>query len=291
MKERPLILFTLLSQLAVGMFVLLGVAYGLLARQVTSADQVARLALLPVTPLAIVGMLASFLHLGTPRNAWRALANIRSSWLSREILFAGLFSGLSGLYSLLQWFGWGSVALRDGLALLTSLSGLALVYSMARVYMLRSVLIWQSWLTAASFFATTFLLGWLALVTIYTAGALSYPPLKGTGLYVHRTLPWLGLAAALLLGIQILAAVWTTNQTRLTHHLALGSTYPHSPRQARHMQTLLALRLGLSAAGIALFLLDYSADGAWFLLNALVCFALALAGEAVGRYVFYSILE
>ena len=76
-----------------------------------------------------VGGIISFLHLGRPMNSWRALNHLRKSWLSREILLYGLF----GLSWLLCWIvpGMGKLPL--------AIFGIGLVYSMARVYRLRSI--------------------------------------------------------------------------------------------------------------------------------------------------------
>ena len=38
--------------------------------------------------LVVAGLLSSTLHLANPRNAWRAASRFRSSWLSREAVFA-----------------------------------------------------------------------------------------------------------------------------------------------------------------------------------------------------------
>jgi DMSO reductase anchor subunit len=34
--------------------------------------------------LAALGLVASFFHLGRPERAWRAIRQVRTSWLSRE---------------------------------------------------------------------------------------------------------------------------------------------------------------------------------------------------------------
>lgn len=62
------------------------------------------------TPLAInpyiyfsaglIGLGLSTIHLGKKHRAYRAIFNIRNSWLSREILFFSLFLGLAALYLL-----------------------------------------------------------------------------------------------------------------------------------------------------------------------------------------------
>jgi len=38
--------------------------------------------------LTVAGLLSSTLHLANPRNAWRAFARFRTSWLSREGVFS-----------------------------------------------------------------------------------------------------------------------------------------------------------------------------------------------------------
>lgn len=136
--EPSLIAFTLLAQLAVG-----ATWFGSVAGPFNGR------ALAVITILMLIGLLASFVHLGQPRHAWRALTNLRTSWLSREVLSAALFvlsligvlaSGGSGIW-------------------LASATGLALIISMARVYRLRTVPEWNHRTTTASFFATTLLLG------------------------------------------------------------------------------------------------------------------------------------
>jgi DMSO reductase iron-sulfur subunit len=54
--------------------------------------------------LAAVAAGASTLHLGRKRRAWRAVLNLRSSWLSREILFFSLFVGVALLFCALPSF-------------------------------------------------------------------------------------------------------------------------------------------------------------------------------------------
>ncbi|MEI8267252.1 MAG: DmsC/YnfH family molybdoenzyme membrane anchor subunit [Betaproteobacteria bacterium] len=46
-----------------------------------------------------VGLGASFLHLGRPERAWRAMAMWRTSWLSREVIVLPVFMGLVFLWA------------------------------------------------------------------------------------------------------------------------------------------------------------------------------------------------
>jgi anaerobic dimethyl sulfoxide reductase subunit C (anchor subunit) len=168
MNERPLVAFTLLTQMAVGAFLTLGAIdmwAGGLTNQM-SWQALTHGALLAIGPVVAAGLLASLPHLGAPQNAWRAVANVRSSWLSREILFALAFAGLGGLFAALRWSGAGSPALGSRVAFAAGLCGIALIYTMARVYRLRTVESWDTPLTAVSFFATSLLLGSLGVGTM-----------------------------------------------------------------------------------------------------------------------------
>ncbi len=156
-EEAPLILFTLLGQLAVGGF---WAMYWMFPPLWTLTDRfTTSLRLVPflVTGLSLgIGLFASFAHLGTKRNAWRALTHLSHSWLSREVLFAGLF-GLGWLVSA----GGNLFLQRTSVDIMgvTCALGLGLVYSMAQVYRLRSAPGWNSWRTNAGFFVSALLLG------------------------------------------------------------------------------------------------------------------------------------
>jgi sulfite dehydrogenase (quinone) subunit SoeC len=52
------------------------------------------------------GLLASFFHLGHPERAWRAAAQWRTSWLSREVIALPAFMGIVFLYGVCHWFNW-----------------------------------------------------------------------------------------------------------------------------------------------------------------------------------------
>lgn len=167
--ENSLVAFTLLAQFAVG-------ATWFTTMFSSANVPINTRALAPVLIVMLVGLLASLLHLGQPRNAWRALANLRTSWLSREVLSAGVFT--VALCAMLATGGRG-VWLANG-------AGVALIISMARVYTLRTVPEWNARTTIASFFATTLLLG-----------ALWHGALVGAGLPLM-------LAAAALVGLRML---------------------------------------------------------------------------------------
>ena len=56
--------------------------------------------------LLVAGLVASFFHLGRPERAWRAAAQWRTSWLSREVIVLPAFMAMVALYGLLHAAGW-----------------------------------------------------------------------------------------------------------------------------------------------------------------------------------------
>ncbi len=255
MTERPLVTFTLLTQMAVGAFLTLGALdawAGGLTGQAT-AHALTNGALLAIGPVVGAALLASLFHLGSPRNAWRTLANLRSSWLSREILLALLFAVLGGLFAVLRASGAGSPAFRARLAIAAAVAGVALVYAMARVYRLRTVRRWDTPLTAVSFFATALLLGSLGVGT----GFVLLPDVPDA--LVVGPLHVIAVVAAGCFGAEVAAE---------------GSGTLHGIRR-------LLLLLGIVLCVVLLL----SAGRATALVVA--AFLVALAAQVLGRYLFY----
>ena len=88
--ELPLVLFTVLSQAAVGM-VLMNAVRGFAGYDEGGARNEWAL----VLGLMGVGLATSLFHLGHPLEAYRALAHLEKAWLSREVLAAGIFLALA----------------------------------------------------------------------------------------------------------------------------------------------------------------------------------------------------
>jgi DMSO reductase anchor subunit len=55
--------------------------------------------------LGVLGLFASFFHLGHPERAWRAIAMWRTSWLSRECLVLPVFLACAFAYGVAHWLG------------------------------------------------------------------------------------------------------------------------------------------------------------------------------------------
>ncbi|WP_299295338.1 DmsC/YnfH family molybdoenzyme membrane anchor subunit [uncultured Mobiluncus sp.] len=167
MEELPMILFTVIAQMAIGAFWALGFVQllGRLRKLPGEAiDRVTDTSLFAVGPLLILGFFAAFFHLNDPFHAPFTLLHVGSSWLSRELLSGVLFGGFGFVFAACQWNKWLSRTVRDMLAVLTALSGLALLTSMSGVYCtVRTIPAWHTPAVPVFFFASALLTGPLAV--------------------------------------------------------------------------------------------------------------------------------
>lgn len=294
--DWSLVIFTILAQMAVGSFVVMGIVHFFVSRRhgVVEADRMSDRALLAVGPVLVLGLAASFFHLGNPLNAINAINNVGSSWLSREILFGVLFAGVGAVFAFMQWRKLGTPGLRNALAILAALLGLALVYSMAHVYRLRTVTAWDSVMTPISFFTTTFLLGTLAMGAAYVAN-YAYLQRHNPGCadaqcnLLRATLSWVGIGSIVLLGIEFVVV-----PLYLVHLASSPTGVPAGEMLFGSYSTIVIVRLMLAFVGAGLF-------GAMVYRNAVTvgrervaglwayaAFALVLISEILGRFLFYA---
>lgn len=163
-EHSPLVWMLVLTQLSVGAF---GVQW--LAQRYWLADAApggfARLHSGLALAIALIAMVASTLHLGRPRYAFRALLGLRTSWLSREVLTFGVFAGLA-LASVLTASGLvrfpsGSIlgVLSSQLPTLVVGAGLSGVACSAMLYHATRRQFWHIAHTGPRFFGTAFVLG------------------------------------------------------------------------------------------------------------------------------------
>lgn len=167
MEELPMILFTVIAQMAIGAFWALGFVQllGRLRKLPGEAiDRVTDTSLFAVGPLLVLGFFAAFFHLNDPFHAPFTLLHVGSSWLSRELLSGVLFGGFGFVFAACQWNKWLTRTLRDALAVLTALSGLALLAAMSGVYCtVKTIPAWHTPAIPVFFFASALLTGPLAV--------------------------------------------------------------------------------------------------------------------------------
>jgi len=82
--QFSIIFFTTLAGMAQGLLFFIALAY--LDSHTASSPFLTHLALPVAFVLLVLGLIASFFHLGHPERAWRAAMMWKTSWLSREVI-------------------------------------------------------------------------------------------------------------------------------------------------------------------------------------------------------------
>jgi len=83
--------------------------------------------------LIVLGLVSSTFHLANPKNAWRAFNRFRTSWLSREGVFAVIFMPLALAYLLCIWFD-APPLLRISIGFLAAVLAWITVFSTGMIY-------------------------------------------------------------------------------------------------------------------------------------------------------------
>jgi sulfite dehydrogenase (quinone) subunit SoeC len=125
-----IIFFTVSSGAGLGLLALL--ALGDLLEHALPSDALMQGIALALT-LVAAGLASSVLHLAKPSNAWRAFSRFRTSWLSREAVFAACLAAAAFGYGLLVWTDEDG-ALRALAALIVALLSWAVLVSTAMIY-------------------------------------------------------------------------------------------------------------------------------------------------------------
>jgi len=296
-REWALIFFTILAQMAVGSFLVLGVVHFFATRQAgeAEADRLSQRALLAIGPVIVLSLIVSLFHLGNPINAVRAVTNLGTSWLSREILGSVLFTVLGGAFAIMQWRKLSTFTVRNLVAWAAALVGLVLVFVMSQVYNLPVQPAWNTLATPISFYATTLLLGALAMGAAFAANyaylqRAEPSPSATQGALLRGALRWIALSALVLLVVELVTA-----PLQLAY-LAGGA--PAAAASAALITGQYAVVFGLrlvlvfiGAGVLAAFLYRnaMSAGREKLLINlAYLTFALVLIGEVLGRFLFYA---
>lgn len=252
----PLLIMLVLTQLAAGMFLLLGIV-------AFAAPAVFEKLSFPVsiTGFAIlnVGLVAAVFHLGRPLGAWRFFLGLRTSWMSREILAFSMFAGIASVSVGAAWLSPGF----PWVAPVCAFTGLVAVFTSAMIYIDTRRAFWSAPLVLGRFYGATLSLGALALVV---AGAPA-------------------IFAGLAMGLQFLLFVWEMSRHSDALQDSDSSNYLSARIVDELMPRVISVRalLLLVSLGCLSMLLAAPHPG-W----AVLALASALAGAVVERYVFFT---
>ncbi len=167
-REWALPVYTILMELAVGALLVLWVIRSVTGKKFSpdQIDRVLRNPLLVILVTVALAMIGAHFHLSRPLYSFYAIRNIRSSWLSREVLLTVIFFWSVVTLWLYSRYRPHRRRLIGGLGWVTVLIGLALIYCMARIYLLPTQLAWNSATVIISFYWTALLLGCMAIACL-----------------------------------------------------------------------------------------------------------------------------
>ncbi len=295
LDELPLVIFTIAAQMSAGSFIVLGLIH-LLGHKVPqeTMDKVTDPALFAIGPLLLLGLAASTFHLGSPLRALNSVLHLGGSWLSAEIVTGSAFLVLGAAFAFVQWRKLFSHGFRQLLAGVTALVGAFLVFAISQVYSLRTVPAWATFHTPVRFFITALLLGGVAVgaaLVIAARRAEKDAPDPAASRLLTNCVRGIALGAIVALGLKFVAQ---------PAYLAYLGTSPE--RAARESLDLLTntygvfsasqnilIFAGIAALGFLLYRMAGGTAGRRLLPTiAVISFVLVLAGEIVGRMLFYA---
>ncbi len=280
--DWPLVVFTLLVQMSVGVVIvseLASLAGGLSAKHLLVHADITSLV------LGALGLLVSFAHLGSPMHSPYALLNLAHSWLSREILCTSAFLGCVFVLTLARRVP-AFAALPGLFAVLAGLMGMVTLFAMSKVYAIVTVPTWNSPATLLSFVGSALLLGALMSGLLVSfrwtgAGSTASPASLARVTGILLLFVALGIAAKFVEIPMSLIGGMAENARGISGVSAVLTDGTG----------LFALRIVLLVAGSALFVyvavLAMRSGMAILPAIGACAFLLTLAGEVLGRAEFF----
>ncbi len=271
--EWPLMIFTVFGQCVAGGFIVLAVA---LLNGNLNREQQQRLvmSMFGLWVLMGIGFIASTLHLGSPMRAFNSLNRVGASSLSNEIASGALFFAVGGLGWLLAALKKLPTGLRNLWLIVTMVLGVVFVWMMVRVYnTIDTVPTWYSVWTPMSFFLTLFIggpqLGFLLLRVASVDG------------WAMRLLPAVSLLA---LAVSTIVALLQGAELATIH-----SSIQQASTLVPDYGSLMAWRVALLAVALVCWIVPQLKGYQPALPLLSLAFLLVLAGELIGRGVFYGL--
>jgi formate dehydrogenase iron-sulfur subunit len=295
-RHGPLVALLVLTQLSAGAFFFSTWAthpFG------TTSPSFGPLSVSFAFAFGLLGLFSSVMHLGRPAHGFRAVLNVRRSWMSREVLAFGAFTGVSGALFAAElgsapWarslvpepmLGLLAVA-RHPLALAASAVGLASVLCSVMLYHVTGRGLWHASRTAPRFFGTAVVLGLastclaLAVAKLLDGGDLGFVKLSGRALIV-ATFAKLLFEASFFVHLRSRARA----DLRRSARLLLGP-----------LERVTFGRFALGAVGgmvVPLFLLAAPAPNAEasLIVGSVIALVFCSLGEALERSTFFTALS
>lgn len=297
LREWALPLYTILVQLATGALIGLWIIRTVAAPRVGSAEirRIVKRPVLVILLTIVVAMVGAHFHLSRPFQSYLAMLNLGSSWLSREILFTFLLFISASALALAHLIGPPHPRLETVLGWLAIGFGLGSIFCMSEIYDLPAQAAWNSRLTTLSFYTTTILVGFMALIALlvmdYSFSAAQDPGAAKTRASVVQTsILWFAITAAamtvlvLLLNLdQVLTLQGGNEFARTSLQLLLGLYGP------LFVARLTAVIVGAGSLVLAIWTMRREKKSiTQLIMPVYFSFLLVLIAEILGRFLFYA---
>ena len=198
--ELPLVFFTVFAQWGIGGVLALTVCQSGRKRKFSAVQY--RMLVLRFWVITVLGSCASLAHLGSPEGAYRSLAGLGNSWLSREVVAFIVLNGVMFCWLLLCRFK----PVQRGVILLggvTALVGLGTILVTSQVYYQMPLHpLWHNVATPVAFLGTAFLTGFMSVAVARACWHLPSSTICNAGIVVGIALS----AGALVLRYQVSGA-------------------------------------------------------------------------------------
>lgn len=269
--EWPLVLFTVLGQCAAGAVIVTGLGWYSVQHDAVARQRLVRSQNFLWLMMAI-GFLASVMHLGSPMRAFNSLNQIGHSALSNEIASGSLFFAVGGFWWLLSIVGKMPAALEKLWLAISMVLGIIFVWSMTRVYQIETVPTWYNGYTTASFFLTMVLTG----------------PLFAAWLMRRATIPFNGITFATLSALALLGSLAIVILQGMDL-FQIHSSVQQAATLVPGFGVLQVCRLILLTLGLGYWICPMLLGKTPHPMVLMVGLLLVLAGELIGRVIFYGL--
>ncbi len=183
----PLIIFTVVTQMVVGAFIVLWFVWQSQSRLLTLGPSITSAGQIPVSKpvnsglfvlvvLQVLAIIVARLQLGQALGFFLALSNLGSSWLSRETLLTGLFFLSMTAVNFSESYRRQAVAVP-----LTAILGVLALMASGMIYVMPARPAWDSFWPMVSFLLTAWLAGVPLGILVMFGTAKGISPAAGSG--------------------------------------------------------------------------------------------------------------
>ncbi len=291
-RENPLVVFTLISQLVIGVFLILFLSpkFDVPIFSAHANPLLWALFLFSLIGVQTFALVLSTMHLGKPHRFYRAFNNLRYSPVSREVAgiavfynFLGVYAVLTGLPSLFAWMPDNSMSILTNLAGWGAVfSGLAALYFMHSIYRIPARPYWNHWYVLTSFYGNMITLGSVLVASVYVI----YQTIQG--LSFNSILSTLSLLAVFGIFLEMFGLYW---HTRYLKNHSGESAASHHEQTTTFGKSYLLRNLGLGVSVILLLavafygLNDKFAVQVWIAISSII-----LLTAVLSRSLFYALV-